>query len=64
MIEDRSRKKTELENGLFSDLKCTVFLQEYALLLYNFVKKCPNNSRKEYKYTAIFGQLVICILPV
>ena len=24
-------------------------------LLYNFVKKCPNNSQNEYKYTVIFG---------
>ena len=31
-------------------------------LLYNFVKKSPNNSQNEYKYTAIFGQLVICTL--
>ena len=33
-------------------------------LLYNFVKKCTNNSQNEYKYTAIFGQLVICTLTV
>ena len=39
-------------------------LVQYYVLLYNFVKKCPNNSQNEYKYTAIFGQLVICILPV
>ena len=37
---------------------------KYDNLLYNFVKKCPNNSQNEYKYTAIFGQLVICTLPV
>ena len=37
---------------------------EYVNLLYNFVKKCPNNSQNKYKYTAIFRQLVICILPV
>ena len=34
------------------------------LLLYNFAKKGRNNSQNESKYTAIFGQLVICILPV
>ena len=33
-----------------------------CLLLYNFVKKCSNNAKNEYKYTAIFGQLVICIV--
>ena len=31
-------------------------------LLYNFVKNCAKNSQNEYKYTAIFGQLVICTL--
>ena len=26
------------------------------------LSKCPNNSQNEYKYTAIFGQWVICIV--
>ena len=39
-------------------------LAVYMYLLYNFVNKCPNNSQNEYKYRAIFGQLVICTLPV
>ena len=42
----------------------SVKIYSIGLLLYNFVKKCPNNSQNEYKYTAIFEQLVICILLV
>ena len=38
-----------------------VYVQK-KILLYNFVEKCPNNSQNECKYTAIFGQLVICIV--
>ena len=46
-----------LLGSLWGTLGAGNIFVDKCLLLYNFVKKCPNNSQNEYKYTAIFGYL-------